>query len=378
MRTRKFGYLSKRNTLNWRVSSWAAIQQSMQQKAASAGPLGDSYENFTTDNNGVLRFPGSVAGAVPLTNGRIFLSRTQAAAPRVYNPLTHTHSLAGSATTGFTAQINPVLLNDGRVFLGFTTSNTVRFYDPVANSFTSLSVPSLPTSGTSAIALSTGKILYYSSASGGRIYDPVANTVTTPVPSFPAGAGSFVLMADDRVFIAPGSQTTARIYDPAADTMIVPSGTYSTNAHTGALLLPDGRIFLAPNGGVNSDKARIYDPTNDTVAELSFTFANTGSSTIYWIQPVLAPNGCVLLLRHTTAAVPSYSVNPVTQTVAALSGMPTNSIVNSSGGGTRPVLLRNGKVMIYSTGSALDVRAALYVIQDTFDDNVLLSPYYRR
>ena len=56
-----------------------------------------------------------------------------------------------------------------------------------------------------------------------------------------------VLMQDGRVFLVASDGTTARIYNPTTDTLTTPTGTYpGSNAFTGGVLLPDGRVFCGP------------------------------------------------------------------------------------------------------------------------------------
>jgi len=94
-------------------------------------------------------------------------------------------------------------------------------------------------------------------ASNARIYDPATDTLTTPSGVF---SGSFdfsgaVLLPDGRVFCVPYISTTARIYNPFNDTLTTPAGAYpGGGAFSGGVLLPDGRVFCVP---FNATSARI-------------------------------------------------------------------------------------------------------------------------
>ena len=63
---------------------------------------------------------------------------------------------------------------------------------------------------------------------------------------------------DGRVYCATKVATSARVYDPYTDTVYTPPDTFNSNNYTGAVGLPDGRVFIVPT---NSTKARIITAT---------------------------------------------------------------------------------------------------------------------
>lgn len=206
---------------------------------------------------GTVLAPGGLVWATPFaaTGGLVFDSNNN----RTY---------VVGAFGGGTNFISGVLLNDGRVFV-------------------------IPRSSTTA-----------------RIVDLTNNTVTTPGGTFAGGniyVGGCLIDGGRRIYLAPALATTASIYDIQRQTVTTPAGTFttnlSTNATSGALLLPDGRVFLAPC----YTSAAIYDPAKDSLFVSSLALGWTGTANPFF-GAVLLPNGDeIALIPQSGTAVTIYN-----------------------------------------------------------------------
>ncbi|NBP03782.1 MAG: hypothetical protein EBU90_27520, partial [Proteobacteria bacterium] len=88
-----------------------------------------------------------------------------------------------------------------------------------------------------------------------------ADIVTTPTGSYP-GISAYTggcLLPDGRIFCAPNGASSIRIYDPKSDSVYVPSA--ACTGQRGAVLMADGRVFGI--GGVSV--SIIYNPSTDTL-----------------------------------------------------------------------------------------------------------------
>lgn len=134
-------------------------------------------------------------------------------------------------------------------------------------------------------------------------YGTLADVTTTPSGTYSDAFTGGVLLPDGRVFCVPSNFSTARIYHPITDTVTTPSGTYPTIAgyrsFFGGVLLPDGRVFCIPSG---STTARIYNPVTDTLTTPSGTYPSSNA----FSGGVLLPDGRVFCVPHNTTTARIY------------------------------------------------------------------------
>lgn len=232
---------------DWRRADWTATQDAIYATVRTAGWAYGTRQSAATitavANNyvGTVLAPGGLVWATPFaaTGGLVFDSNNN----RTY--------VVGSFGGG-TNFISGVLLNDGRVFV-------------------------IPRSSTTA-----------------RIVDLSNRTVTTPGGTFAGGniyVGGCLIDGGRRIYLAPALQSTATIYDLQRQSLSTPSGTFTftaggINATSGALLLPDGRVFLAPC----HTSAAIYDPLRDSLFISSLTLGYNGTTNPFF-GAVLLPGG---------------------------------------------------------------------------------------
>lgn len=249
---------------DWRRADWPAAQDSIYATVRAAGWTYGTRQSAATitavSNNyvGTVLAPGGLVWATPFaaTGGLVFDSNNN----RTY--------VVGSFGGG-TNFISGVLLNDGRVFV-------------------------IPRSSTTA-----------------RIVDLTNNTVTTPGGTFAGGniyVGGCLFDGGRKIYLAPALQSTATIYDLQRQSLSTPSGTFTftaggINATAGAMLLPDGRIFLAPC----HTSAAIYDPLRDSLFISSLALGYNGAANPFF-GAVLLPNGDeIALIPQNGTAVAVYN-----------------------------------------------------------------------
>jgi hypothetical protein len=131
----------------------------------------------------------------------------------------------------------------------------------------------------------------------------------------------------------PSYRPTARIYNPSTDSLIEVSGLDGGNP--GAVLLPDGRVFLTPTPYWN--KTYIFNPSNNSFTSTGqiFPVAN------YFSGSVLLPNGKVFLVPGDGRT--AYVYDPIINSVAAVNG---NFPVVTGGGQSYKggILMADGRV----------------------------------
>lgn len=139
--------------------------------------------------------------------------------------------------------------------------------------------------------------------------------LTTPTGTYPSNDAheGAVLLLDGRVFCVPANSTVARIYDPVKDILSTPSGTYGGSFdHLGGVLLPDGRVYCIPQ---NTTIARIYNPATDTLSTPGGTFP--AGSAKYGGGVVLS-DGRIFIIPRTVSTARIY--DPVTDTLTTPNG----------------------------------------------------------
>jgi len=144
------------------------------------------------------------------------------------------------------------LLPDGTVFVACIGGAGYR-YDPQSDTAVALggswSTPLAPP-----VLLADGRLFCPAIVGGTLIYDPASGVMQAGLAPFEIpeeGAvvfGRLALLADGRVLSVPSFDGSAGIYDPAADTWTLLNGMGQSNGegYSGAVLLPDGRVFCPP------------------------------------------------------------------------------------------------------------------------------------
>ncbi|HEX9097819.1 MAG TPA: kelch repeat-containing protein [Candidatus Dormibacteraeota bacterium] len=215
------------------------------------------------------------------------------ASAQLYDPRTRTWSSAGMLSTPRTLH-TATLLKSGKVlvvggspvqpyYLGSLAS--AELYDPQTNSWTSAASMHTPRSDHTATLLADGRVLVVGGIdasndvsgtvlSSAELYDPVTNrwAMAAPMPLARAKHRA-ILLPDHRVLILGGTDTayvptgsdlrSAALYDPASQSWSsVASMKYARTFPT-ATLLPDGRVLVVGDDGVNERTAEIFDPQTD-------------------------------------------------------------------------------------------------------------------
>ena len=199
---------------------------------------------------GMLSTPRSLHTATLLKNGKVLIvggsqvdsfSLGSLASAELYDPQTNSWALAANMHTP-RSDHTATLLVDGRVLVvgGIEASNDV-----------------------------TGKVL-----ASAELYDPATNTWTPAAPMRAARARhAAILLADHRVLVIGGNDVaysafsnyfaTAELYDPTHQSWS-PAGSmnYARTFPTGTVL-PDGRVLVVGDAGVNERTAEIFDPRNE-------------------------------------------------------------------------------------------------------------------
>lgn len=288
--------------LDWKRPNWPAIQDSLY---ASLRASNWGYGSRATAAT-ISAVTDNYVGTALARNGLVWATPFSATGGLVFDPVNNRTSVLGSfgGSLQFTSC---VLMNDGRIFVIPRASSTA------------------------------------------RIVDLENRIVTTPSPTFPGGnayVGGCLIDDGRRIYLAPGVRSTAGIYDIQRDALVTPAGTFSfdsgtsTAAASAAVLLPDGRVFIAPFWNT----AAIYDPVTDTLKHSSLSL---GSSNYF--GAVLLPGGdeLMLLRQNATANVIYNWRRDTSRTVAA--GMPAVG-----------QLAPNGTVLLVQRGGSSPYTARVY------------------
>ncbi len=244
------------------------------------------------------------SGSVVMSDGRVFCLQVDVA--KIYDPMSDSVVFAGGGYPGgaaFGGYSNAILLPDGRVCcipaLPINSSTRVFFYSPATDSIV-VSTTQWP--GPSDI---TAAVLHYGAVllPDGRIY--------------------CVPRADISTFFTPGANTYARIYNPTNDTIQaankIPPVDFSIIPKTGAqyrgaILLPDGRVFLCPH---EANNAIIYDVLSNTAMTVGVHSQPEGTPGQFW-GGVLLQDGRVFLVPHESTVAKIY--DPVANTLVTAAG----------------------------------------------------------
>ncbi len=223
----------------------------------------------------------------------------------VYDPKTRGWSSAGTLSAPRFAH-TATLLTNGKVLVvggsstlpnaslpgGFDFLSTAELYDPRTNSWSLAASMHIARSAHTATLLADGRVLVAGGivssaeyAGGGiaiasaELYDPAANIWTVAAPMRSARwTHSATLLSDHRVLVVGGMDrmldlpigtapstgiSTAELFDPATDSWSpAPSMRYARISPS-ATLLPNGRVLVVGDSGVNQQTAEIYDPARE-------------------------------------------------------------------------------------------------------------------
>src|ERR1700682_2819106 len=184
-----------------------------------------------------------VGGNQTLANGNLPVGADPVSSAELYDPQTNSWSSAASMRTA-RALHTATLLNDGRLLVAGGTESSLE--DP-------------------SIALASAEL-----------YDPTANTWTASPPMASARANqSATLLSDHRVLVIGGINrildyptgtspaaglSTAELFDPATNSWSPTPSMGYTRISPSTTLLPNGRVLVVGDYGVNEQTAEIYDP----------------------------------------------------------------------------------------------------------------------
>lgn len=237
--------------------------------------------------------------ATLLPNGKVLVVggnqtfRALAASAELYDPRTRMWSSAGLLSTPRSLH-TATLLKNGKVLIvggsqvdSFSLGSlaSAELYDPQTNSWALAASMHTPRSYHTASLLADGRVLVVGGIeasndvtgkvlASAELYDPATNTWTTAAPMRVARARhAAILLADHRVLVIGGNDVaysafsnyfaTAELYDPTRQSWS-PAGSmnYARTFPTGTVL-PDGRVLVVGDAGVNERTAEIFDPRNE-------------------------------------------------------------------------------------------------------------------
>jgi hypothetical protein len=247
-------------------------------------------------------------GNALIAGGRDFTSNVWSSAD-LYNPDTDSFTPTGSMNAARRLH-SATLLPNGKVLIagGFPASAsplaTAELYDPASGSFTLTGNMTVPRGRHTATLLPDGKVLI---AGGGgnasaEVYDPATGIFTaTGSMSTARDFATATLLPNGKVLIAGGYVVvgantmvlpSAELYDPATGTFTLTGSLATARAGHSAILLPDGKAFIAGGGDfINAtySSAEVYDAA-------SGLFSPAGSMAVPRAQftATLLPGGLVL------------------------------------------------------------------------------------
>lgn len=223
-------------------------------------------------------------GGVLMQDGRVFCIPFGITTAYIFDPKTEAITTLGGFGSGFRGG---VLLQDGRVFCCPFNRTSAIIYNPLDG--TSQTVEGFRSQNFSfgCVLMQDGRVLRFATDIA-EIYNPFTNSVSDAGGTFGIHYGG-VLLPNGRIYCtAPGG--TSRIYNPVTNTTIAASGSLgSGEAHAGACLTQDGKVFIPNLGAV---APLLYDPILDTLT----TLAPAGSGATKFLGSVQLPNGQVLMI----------------------------------------------------------------------------------
>jgi len=182
------------------------------------------------------------------------------------------------------------------------------------------------------------KNVWWNASYNADMYDPLTySAITVGAVGSDAYSGS-VLLPDGRVILVPHSAGAIGIFNPATNT-------YSTTTNIGlglykywgGVLLPDGRVVFAPRGAAGLG---IFNPTTNV-----FTTVSTGAASgERHFGCVLLPDGRVVFVPTNATAIGIF--NPTTNTYSTVGDVGASTYKYQGG-----VLLPDGRVVFVPQNS---------------------------
>ena len=233
--------------------------------------------------------------ATSLPNGKVLVvggSQTNRilASTELYDPRTRSWSSAGTLTTPRSLHTATLLKNGKVLVVGGSNARpsslgslaTAELYDPQSNSWTLAASMHTPRSYHTATLLPDGRVLVVGGIeasndvtgtvlASAELYDPLTNSWTPAAPLPVARARhAAVLLADHRVLVIGGTDSehlpsssyfpTAELYDPASQSWSLVASMNYARVYATATLLPDNRVLVVGDDGVNERTAEVFDP----------------------------------------------------------------------------------------------------------------------
>jgi hypothetical protein len=233
--------------------------------------------------------------ATLLANGKVLVvagSQTNRilASTELYDPLTRKWSSAGTLRTPRSLHTATLLKNGEVLVVGGSQLHpnslgslaTAELYDPQSNSWALAASMHTPRSYHTATLLADGRVLVVGGIeasndvtgtvlASAELYDPLTNSWTPAAPLPVARARhTAVLLADHRVLVIGGTDSahlpsssyfpTAELYDPATQSWSLVANMNNARVYASATLLPDNRVLVVGDDGINERTAEIFDP----------------------------------------------------------------------------------------------------------------------
>jgi WD40 repeat protein len=321
------------------------------------------------------RFDG--ATSTLLENGRVLVTGgydgivadAVFAEAEIYNPATGSWSKSGSMAYGRSYH-TATLLNSGKVLIaGGSDSKKAELYDPATGKFSLTGSMTVPTSYQTATLLQDGRVLIAGGCEGrpflcgpyltsAEIYDPGTGTFSRTGSMKAARENAqAVLLPNGKVLIVGGDQGepdinfwdslgSAELYDPATG-KFTPTGSMNIpRTQFSATLLPNGKVLVA--GGADfagPAMAETYDRGTGKFTRLE-SWGQSRAAKLLGIGTVLLNNGRVLILGGNDQGDPPMLYDPATDDYSPIPAPP-------AGGGSPPVVLQGGSVLMPGTPATL-------------------------
>jgi Kelch motif len=250
-----------------------------------------SANQFLTSSTTSMNHPRANLTLTTLADGRVLAvgGDLSVGAAEIYDPTTATWTDTGSLNVPRSVH-QAVLLNSGRVLITGGISQLLdppdEVFDPATSTFTI--VGTNEPSHLFAVRLADGRVLEINGPGWpSRLFDETTQTFTAaPSTAISHAQGAALLLDDGRVFVAGGTSGTASVeaYSPVSGTWSALAPTSLPRAYASAIKLPDGSVLLVngSSGPLDIFQAVFnrYTPTTNSWA----TFGSDRSST----NPLLA------------------------------------------------------------------------------------------
>lgn len=311
-------------------------------------------------------------GGILFDNGRkVYLTPFSATSATIYDAVNDTISTPVGSYGGSANFLSGCLLANGDIFIAPRSSATARIYSPSTGQIRTPggTFPGTSNALTACVAFDSGKQVYClpNNITTARIWDSRTETTRIPTGTFANSPSTSAgcLLPDGRIFIAPQGDTVLRIYNWKDDTMFTSSLSITTGSYFGCrLTLAGDEIWLQP---YSSTTGLLYNWRRDTARVTTGTWAGNQAH----LGTIMAPDGSFIAMPGFAGTVRQYQ--PETNTLKTLSGSYTAGAFD---GGDACVLF-DGRVMIFprnmTTAKSYGIKGS-----SSFDTNVTLSPFFNR